>query len=69
MKTGISATGENYKSKKGAIKHARENLEAVLLEHGIIDSDDVQGDIPTGIGAFMNQHFMRSSIIMGSSHT
>ena len=48
METGISAKGENYKSKKGAIKHARKNLESVLLEHGIIDSDDIQGDIPTG---------------------
>ena len=63
METGISAKGENYKSKKGAIKHARKNLEAVLLKHGIIGSDDIQSDIPTGRGAFMNHHFMGSSII------
>ena len=48
VETGMSAKGEYYKSKEEAIKHARKNLEAVLLKCGIVDSDEVQGDIPTG---------------------
>ena len=39
--TGITAKAKNYKSKGGAIEHAKLNLKAILLDKGIIRKDNI----------------------------
>ena len=39
--TGITAKAKNYKSKGGAIEHAKLSLKAILLDKGIIRKDDI----------------------------